>query len=192
MEEQVRAAVWYRVSTLEQHSDNQVPDVARFISHHGYQVAETFTMDDSAWKDGQGGPEYRAAVKAALDGAWQGKYSVLVVWALDRITRKGAEDALRLVRQFRERGCTIVSVKESWLNGAPEIVDVLVAFAGWVAQQESNRRSERTRAGLATRRAKGLPVGGRKPGSRDRKPRTRDGYLARWERERAAQGQASA
>ena len=40
---------------------------------------------------------------------------------LDRITRKGAEDALRLIRQFRERGCTIVSIQEPWLNGSPEI-----------------------------------------------------------------------
>jgi DNA invertase Pin-like site-specific DNA recombinase len=31
--------------------------------------------------------------------------------------------------------------------------DVLVAFAGWMAQQESRRRSERIKAGLDRRRA---------------------------------------
>jgi hypothetical protein len=45
---------------------------------------------------------------------------VLIVWSLDRIVRLGAEDALRIFRQFRERGCVLVSVKESWLNGSPE------------------------------------------------------------------------
>ena len=104
-------------------------------------------------------------------------------WALDRMTREGAEGALRLIRQFRERACTVLSVQEPWLNASPEIADVLVAFAGWMAQQESNRRSERIKAGLARRRAEGKPVG-RQVGAVDRKPRKRSGYVARYERAR--------
>jgi putative DNA-invertase from lambdoid prophage Rac len=102
------------------------------------------------------------------------------VWAIDRITREGAEGALRIIRQFKQRGCTLVSVKESWLNAAPEVQDVLVAFAGWMAEQESRRRSERISAGLARRRAEGKPVG-RQPGAADKKPRKRAGYVASWE-----------
>jgi hypothetical protein len=37
------AAVWLRVSTGHQDSDNQVPDLERFTAHHGYDVAETYT-----------------------------------------------------------------------------------------------------------------------------------------------------
>lgn len=181
---QAKAAVWLRVSTGHQETDNQVPDVDRFTAHHGYQVTETYTVSDSAWKDG-GGPEYRRTLKRAMDDAHAGKFSVLVVWSLDRIVREGAEDALRIFRQFRQRGCIIVSVKESWLNGAPEVQDILIAFAGWMAQQESARRSERIRAGLARRQAEGKPVG-RQQGATDTKPRKRSGYVARWEREREA------
>ena len=69
-------------------------------------------------------------------------------------------------------GCIVVSVKEGWLNGAPEIQDVLVSFAGWLAKQESNRRSERIRAGIARRVAEGEPVGGAVSlRGKDRKPR---------------------
>jgi putative DNA-invertase from lambdoid prophage Rac len=181
------AAVWLRVSTGHQDSDNQVPDVERFAEHHGYELAERYTVSDSAWKNG-GGAEYRKTLKRALDDAHAGKFSVLVVWALDRIVRDeegGAEAALRIFRQFRQRGCTVVSVKESWLNGAPEVQDILIAFAGWMAERESARRSERIRAGLAKRRAEGQSVG-RQPGATDRKPRKRSGYVARWERERAS------
>jgi len=53
----------------------------------------------------------------------------------------------------------------------------------WVARMESQRRSERVRAGLARRRAQGLPVG-RQPGAKDTRPRKRSGYVARWERAR--------
>lgn len=106
-----------------------------------------------------------------------------MVWALDRITREGAEGALRFIRQLRERGCTLVSVQESWLNGSSEVQDILGAFAGWMAKQESAPRSARIRAGHAARlrasRSAGSPV-------RDRHPRKRSGYVARWERERAA------
>ena len=150
-----------------------MPDVERFADHHGYEIGERYTVSDSAWKNGGGG-EYKATLKRALDDAHAGRFSVLIVWALDRIVREGAEDALRVFRQFRQRGCIVVSVKESWLNGSPEVQDILIAFAGWMAERESARRSERIRAGLARRQAEGKPH------------RKRSGYVARWERERAA------
>jgi DNA invertase Pin-like site-specific DNA recombinase len=180
----VRAAAWYRVSTDHQTEANQTPDVQRFAEHHGYEITETYTVSESAWNGGQAGGEYKATLQRALDDAWAGKFSVLVVWALDRITREGAEGALRIIRQFRERGCTIVSIKESWLNGSPEIQDVLVAFAGWQAKIESDRRSERIKAGLARRKAEGKKLGGRVKGSKDKKPRRTAGYSAAWEKRR--------
>jgi DNA invertase Pin-like site-specific DNA recombinase len=176
------AAVWIRVSTDHQDVDNQVPDVERFAEHHGHAIVTRYALSESAWNGGKDDGEYRAAFQQALDDAWAGKFSILIIWALDRLTREGAEGALRSIRQFRERGCTIISVKESWLNGAPEVQDVLVAFAGWMAQQESSRRSERIRAGLERRRAEGKPLG-RQAGAKDKKPRKRSGYVARYERE---------
>jgi DNA invertase Pin-like site-specific DNA recombinase len=187
-----KAAIWIRVSTTHQVTDNQVPDLERFASHHGYDVVQRYELSDSAWNGGKDGGEYKAKLQQALDDAWQGKFNVLVVWALDRITREGAEGALRIIRQFRERGCTVVSVKESWLNGSAEVQDVLVAFAGWMAEQESRRRSERIKAGLARRRAEGKPIGGAvsKRGA-DRKPRRTEGYKQAWARRQAAQSRRS-
>jgi len=56
-----------------------------------------------------------------------------------------------------------------------------------MAKMESDRRSERIKAGLARRHAEGKPVR-RQPGAADKKPRKRSGYVARWERERTAAG----
>src|SRR5215469_3602574 len=177
------AAIWLRVSTEHQETDNQLPDLTRFCAHHGYTIAFEYTVSDSAWNGGKDGGEYQRTLAAARDDAWRGQFSVLVVWALDRITREGAEGALRIIRQFRERGCTVVSVKEDWLNASPVVQDVLVAFAGWMAEAESRRRSERIRMGLARRQAEGKSVG-RQQGAKDKAPRRRSGYVARWERER--------
>lgn len=108
------------------------------------------------------------------------------MWALDRITREGAEGALRIIRQFRERGCTVVSVKESWLNGSAEVQDVLIAVAGWMAEQESRRRSERIRAGLARRRAQGKAIGGAASHrGKDKRKRDPEPYKRAWERRKA-------
>lgn len=179
-----RVAIWHRVSTGHQDASNQARATQQFADHHGYDVATTYAVSDSAWNGGRDDGEYRRTLQAALDAAHRGEFSVIIVWALDRITRGGAEDTLRIIRQFRERGCSVVSVQESWLNGTAEVQDVLVAFAGWLAQQESTRRSERIKDGLARRRAEGKPVG-RQPGAKDRKQRARAGYVARWDRERA-------
>jgi DNA invertase Pin-like site-specific DNA recombinase len=126
---------------------------------------------------------FERTLKQALADAHAGKFKVLVVWALDRIVRDdegGAEAALRIIRLFRQAGVIVVSVQEPWLNGAGEVQDVLVAFAGWVAERESARKSERIRNGLARRRAEGKPVG-RQPGAADKKQRKRSGYVASWE-----------
>src|SRR5271170_4168803 len=113
-----KAAAWFLVAGGHQGTGNQVPDVERFAAHHGYEIAERYTVSDTAWKNG-GGPEYRKALRQALDDAHADKFSVLIVWALDRIVgddEGGAEAALRIFRKFRQRGCTLISVKESWLN----------------------------------------------------------------------------
>jgi len=183
----VKAAIWVRVSTDQQQGENQLPELQRFAEHHGYEVVQRYELAESAWNGGKDGGEYRKTLQRAFDDAWAGRFQVLVVWALDRITREGAEGALRIIRQFRERACTVVSVKESWLNSSPEVQDVLVAFSGWMAEQESRRRSERIRAGLARRRSQGKPIGGAaSKRGKDKKPgqRPRDGYVRAWERRR--------
>ena len=51
------AAVWRRVSAGHQDSDNQVPDLERFTAHHGLDVAESWTVSESAWNGGKDGGE---------------------------------------------------------------------------------------------------------------------------------------
>lgn len=180
----VNAGVWLRVSTGEQETGNQRPELEQFAAHHGYTITRTYELDDSAWNGGKDGGLYKTRLAEAMDDAWAGKFSVLIVWALDRITREGAEGALRVIRQFRERGCTVVSLKESWLNASPEVQDVLVAFAGWMAQQESQRRSLRIKAGIERRKLEDPDFRpGRQPGAVDNpgRPRRRSGYVAAWE-----------
>jgi DNA invertase Pin-like site-specific DNA recombinase len=118
----------------------------------------------------------------------RGEFSVLVVWAVDRLCRQGIEELLRLIRELRERNVSLVSHQEPWLNGTDATTELLAAVAAWVATQESVRRSERIRAGLARRRAQGKPMGGgASKRGKDKRPRRTDGYKQAWARRKASQ-----
>jgi DNA invertase Pin-like site-specific DNA recombinase len=165
-------ATWFRVSTTDQETDNQVPDVERLMAHRGYREAEgcRYVVRDSAWEPG---PEYRREMARLLRDAHAGKFSVLVTWAADRLSREGIEALLSVVRKLRASGVAVVSVMEPWLDTTnPAVAELLLAIMAWVAEQESQRRSERVRAGMARARAEGKNVG-RPAGARDKRPRRR-------------------
>jgi putative DNA-invertase from lambdoid prophage Rac len=175
-----RAAIWSRVSTDEQTTANQRQALTDFATRRGWQVVTTYDADGaSAWTGA-----HRKRLEQALTDARAGRYDVLLVWALDRVERGGIEATLSAIRRFREAGARVVSMQEPWTDVSGETQELLTAVMGWVAQMESKRRSERVKAGLARRRREGKPVG-RQPGAKDKKPRKRSGYVARWEHERS-------
>jgi DNA invertase Pin-like site-specific DNA recombinase len=130
---------------------------------------------DSSTMPNGGGAEDKTTLHRALDDAHAGTFPVPVVWALDRIVREGAEDALRIFWQFRQRGCVVVPVREAWLNRGPQVQDVLIAFAGWMAAREPARKSERIKAEL------GKPDAGKPAGSPAARPPRRASAAAAWQ-----------
>lgn len=170
MQDDIKAGVWLRVSgdAGRQHTENQAPDVERLVVHRGMTEAARYTVNDSAWNPGA---EYRDTMARMLADAHAGKWKVLVVWAADRLTREGIEQLLSIVRKLRESGCTVISVQEPWLNGSDANTELMLAIQAWMAQQESHRRSERVKIGMARARAAGTKVGGRAPGSKNKRKR---------------------
>lgn len=170
-------AVWVRVSDIrDQQTANQEPDIARLTAHRGYTEVARYTVRDSGWEPG---PEYKRELARLLADAHAGRFRVVVVWAADRLSREGIEPLLRIVRTLRQSGVAVVSVQEPWLDTTnPAVAELLLAIMAWVAQQESARRSERTRAGMARAKAQGKRIGGRQPGAKDKRPRKRRGVAA--------------
>lgn len=172
---EVKAAIWARVSTSEQETGNQVEQLRQWAQNRGFEVVREWELEESAWNGA-----HRVQLNEALQSARLGEYQVLLTWALDRLSREGVEATLALLRQFRERGVMVWSQKESWTETSdPRQAELLTSLYAWMAAEESRRRSERTKAGLARARAAG--AGQRGP---DSKPRRKAGYRARWKRER--------
>ena len=177
-----RCAIWARVSTDDQESGNQLAELREWAARRGFEVVIEYVADGASGWTGK----HREQLRQALGDARLGRFEILLVWALDRLSREGIEATLSAMRQFADQGVAVWSLKESWTETSdPHVRELISAIMAWVARMESQRRSERTRAGLARRKAEGLPVG-RQPGAKDTLPRKRSGYVARWERERAA------
>jgi hypothetical protein len=123
-----KAAIWVRVSTDRQHEDNQIPDLERLCEHRGWEIARRCEIADASAYKG----EHRHALQGMLADAHRGEFSVLVVWAVDRLCRQGIEELLRLIRELRERNVSLVSHQEPWLNGSDATSELLAAVAAWV------------------------------------------------------------
>jgi DNA invertase Pin-like site-specific DNA recombinase len=88
-----RCAIWARVSTDEQESDNQLAELRHGAARRGLEVAAEYVLDGaSAWKGEH--REHREQLGQALADTRLGRYDVLLCWALDRLSREGVEAAL--------------------------------------------------------------------------------------------------
>ncbi len=169
-----KAGILVRVSDPGQHTDNQLPDLIGWAERRGLEVVVIYNFQESAWKGA-----HQKQLTQVYQDARASKFQVLLVWALDRLSREGPLATLEIVHRLGQSDVQVWSYQEPWTEAGGELLDLLLAIAGWVARMESNRRSERTRAGLARAKNQGKRLG-RPPGARDKKKRSRRGYFARW------------
>lgn len=165
---EMKVALYARVSTDQgQTTENQLQDLKAYASRRGWEISTVYQENESAWKAG-----HQVELARAIADGRHGRFQVLLVWALDRLSREGSLAILSLVDRLGKHGVKIISLQEPWTEAPGELGDVMLAMAGWVARQESIRRSERTKAGLRRLVAEGKKLG-RPAGSTDKKQRHR-------------------
>jgi len=145
-----------RVSTPEQTVENQERELRAWAGRLGLEVVAVYAETMS------GARSSRAALAAVLAGAHRREFDVLLLWALDRLTREGIGATARYLDQLRAAGVRVMSHQEPWLDTGGPVGDLLVAVFAWIAKQERERIGERVRAGQARARAQGVHIG-RKP-----------------------------
>jgi len=159
----MRAAAYLRVSTETQTSDNQLPAIKALCKARGWELNKVYSENASAWVSGR-----QTELKRCIADAKHHHHEIIIVWALDRLTREGPLRILSLTHHLKKQGIRLVSVQEPWTESADDFTDVLYSITSWIAAWESKRKSERTRAGLARAKA-----GGRGKRGSDKKPRKR-------------------
>ena len=158
-----KAAIYCRVSTADQNPENQRTVLTDWAKQRDFTVAAVYEEEESAWKVG-----HQRQLARLLDDARKRKFSFLLVWALDRLSREGALAILSFVHSLSRYGVKVLSYQESWTEAPRELGELLYALTGWVARMESLRKSERTKAGLARAVAQGKKLG-RPKGTKDKR-----------------------
>ncbi len=163
----MKVCIYSRVSTGQQDTTNQSVALSEWAKQRGFEVVKVYEEEESAWKSG-----HQRELSRLLDDTRKRRFEAVLIWALDRLSREGPLAILTLVNRLKNYGVKVISYQESWTEAPGELGELLYALAGWVARMESQRRSERTKAGLARIVAQGKKLG-RPKGSRDKRKRKR-------------------
>ena len=154
-----RAAIYARVSTTDRGQDpeNQLRQLRRWCKQQGYSITTEYVESQT----GRKGAADREQFRKMMDDASKGEFDLLVVWALDRLTREGLAHTVHYLRKLDTFGVGFHSYSEPMLSTRDEMVrDILIGVFAALAKVEAVKLSERTKAGLARAKKEGR-VGGR-------------------------------
>jgi len=87
---------------------------------------------------------------------------VVIVSALDRLTREGPFKMLSVLAEITSRGAAYRSLAEPWADTTHELGEVLAALVGYIARKTREDILRRTAAGRERARLRGVRFG-RKP-----------------------------
>jgi putative DNA-invertase from lambdoid prophage Rac len=146
-----KAVVYIRVSTTDQHTDNQRPELLQLAHARGFEVAEVIEEKISAAKK-------RPGFEKVMTLAHRGKVNAVIVYAIDRIGRSMVQN-LQVVLELDRLGIEVISSREQWLQTHGPARSLLIGVMSWVAEQEKLRIRERTLAGLDRARREGKTLG---------------------------------
>lgn len=165
------AIIYNRVSTTEQNPELQVDSCKRLSERLGFTDCVVMQEHKSAFKDNV----HREVFEALKKEIQSGNVKHLFVWDLDRLYRN-RKKLLTFFQFCKAFGCKVHSVRQDWLDNLhkipepfDEIVhDIMLQVMGWVAEDESSKKSERVKN--AVRRKEGKPTESYKGRKWGRKP----------------------
>ncbi len=156
-------ACYCRVSTHRQKNDSQRAEIQRWLANHHIRVSSVRWFEDCESGKSLKRTAFDALQRAIFDGA----VKTVVVWKLDRISRRQHE-GISLLADWCDRGVRVVVVTQQIdLSGAVGRMVASVLFG--LAEIELEFRRERQAAGIAVARKRGI-YQGRKKGTTKGKP----------------------
>ena len=160
-----RAALYLRVSSVDQNPETQLYDLRQMAAQRGYQIVAEVTDKISGVK------ARRPGLDSLMQDARRGRFDVVLVWASDRIARS-VKHFLEVLDELNRLGIEFVSFREQIDTGGP-LGRAIVVIIGAIAELERNLIIERVRAGMRRARLEGRHIG-RRPLELDRAAILRD------------------
>ena len=154
-----RAALYLRVSTVDQHPETQLHDLRAMAAQRGLTVVHEYTDRVSGVK------ARRPGLDELMRDARRGGFDVVLVWASDRIARS-TKHFLEVLDELNHLHIEFVSFREQ-IDTAGPLGRAIVVIIGAIAELERNLIIERVRAGMRRALLEGRHIG-RKPVEVDR------------------------
>jgi DNA invertase Pin-like site-specific DNA recombinase len=145
------AALYARVSTLDQNCEVQLEDLRRFASKRFARHSEYTDAGVS------GTQRHRPQLDALMRDARRRLFDVVLVWKFDRFARS-LKHLIESLDEFNALGIDFISLTEGVDTTTPA-GQLLFHIVGAVAQFERDLIAERVRAGMAHARAMGKHIG---------------------------------
>ncbi len=147
-----RAALYLRVSTIDQHPETQLHDLRQLAAQRGLEIVREYTDHGVS-----GARVRRPALDELMADARRGRFHVVLVWACDRLARS-VRHFLEVLDEFNHLGIEFVSFREQLDTGGPLGRAVVVIIAA-IAELERSLIIERVRAGMRRARLEGRRLG---------------------------------
>lgn len=156
---------YIRTSKEDQHPENQKDDLIKLA---GDLDLKFYREQASAWKLDS---DKRPIFSEVKDLIMNGKVNALYVWDLDRIYRN-RKKLISFFKLCQTRKCQVFSHRQQWLLKLKDIPepfdemmhDLMLQIMGWLAEEESNKRSERVRAAMKIKKGSVYSKNGKKWG----------------------------
>jgi DNA invertase Pin-like site-specific DNA recombinase len=146
-----RAALYLRVSTVDQHPETQLLDLRLMAAQRGYEIVHEYTDRISGTK------ARRPGLDQMMADARRGHFDVVLVWASDRIARS-VKHFLEVLDELNRLNIEYISFRENIDTDGP-LGRAIVVIIGAVAELERSLIIERVRAGMRRARLDGQHIG---------------------------------
>ncbi len=147
----MKAAIYARVSTVDQEPENQLQELRRYVQARGWTSQEYVDRGVSGAKD------RRPALDRLVRDAMRRKIDVLICWRLDRLGRN-LRHLILLLDELHAMGVAFVSLAEG-IDATTPAGRLQLHVLGAIAEFERARIAERVKAGLARAKARGQRLG---------------------------------
>ena len=150
----LRAALYARVSTDRQSTENQLRELRQAAERLGWEVVEEF-VDRGV--SGAKGRKDRPKLDAMLKGVARKEFDVVASWSVDRLGRS-LIDLVTMLQELHSTGVDLY-LHQQGIHTTTPAGKALFGMMGVFAEFERGMIQERVRAGLARAKAKGTKSG---------------------------------
>jgi DNA invertase Pin-like site-specific DNA recombinase len=158
---QTRAAMYLRVSRDDQTTENQRLVLARVAEHRGWEIVQTY---EDQGISGAKGRDQRPAFDQMLKDAMRGRFSIMMVWSIDRLGRSVLHVANALA-ELDTAGVSLYSDQQG-IDSTSPIGRAMLQMASVFGEQERQVIRSRVMAGLDRVRQQNKKLGRPKVGQK--------------------------